>query len=167
MRNAHRGAFERIAELDLSFGQIKTLYTIYSSEQELSLKALAESLEMTFATMSRTVDSLVDRGFIDRTEDPEDRRMKRITLTDAGAQVPAELNRSRLLGIQDLVESITDEEAESLGGALHSLVAAHPEIAAHRPADTPPSTTANTLTTTKDTPTTKDAPTPTTMKEPQ
>ena len=133
MRNSHRGAFETIAALDLSFSQIKTLYAIYSSEQELSLKALAESLGMTVATMSRTVDALVDRGFIDRTEDPEDRRMKRITLTEAGAQVPAELNRSRLLGIQDLAQSVSDQEAHSLGAALRDLVEAHPEIAAHRP----------------------------------
>lgn len=162
MRNAHKGAFETIAELDLSFSQIKTLYTIYSCEDELSLKALAESLGMTFATMSRTVDSLVERGFIDRFEDPEDRRMKRITLTDAGAQVPAELNRSRLLGIQDLVETITDQEAESLGGALRKLVAAHPEIAAHRPAapltPTTPDRPAGAATATS-TPATTDAPT--------
>ena len=68
------------------------------------MKALAESLGVSLPAMSRAVDGLFERGFVGREEDPADRRMKRVRLTDAGRTVPQALNEARLSALQELAE---------------------------------------------------------------
>ncbi len=51
---------------------------------ETSLSGLAAALDLDPSTLSRTVDSLVRAGFVQRAEDAADRRSLRLTLTAAG-----------------------------------------------------------------------------------
>ena len=98
MRSANVGIFETIGELDVSFTQLKALSVLESDGQERSVKGLAEALGVSLPAMSRAVDGLFERGFVRREEDPADRRMKRIGLTDAGRAVPLALGTSAPLG---------------------------------------------------------------------
>ena len=86
--------------------------------------------------MSRAVDGLYERGFVDRYEDREDRRMKRICLTEAGRTVTSTLNEARLIGMQDFLTSLNDEESQALSRALELILADRPEMAALRPSPT-------------------------------
>src|SRR5271165_3469947 len=92
MRTATVGTFNAIAELDLSFTQIKALCALESDSEGCSVKALADSLGVSLPAMSRAVDGLFERGLVGREEDPADRRMKRVRLTTEGQQVPRGLN---------------------------------------------------------------------------
>jgi DNA-binding MarR family transcriptional regulator len=85
--------------------------------------------------MSRAVDGLFERGFVLRDEDPVDRRMKRVRLTDAGRQVPLALNEARLSALQELIGSLGDAEAGALEHALILILEQRAEIAACRPAE--------------------------------
>jgi DNA-binding MarR family transcriptional regulator len=134
MRISNVGTFNAIAELDLSFTQLKVLCRLEMEGQERSVKALAESMGVSLPTMSRAVDGLFERGFVERDEDPLDRRMKRVRLTRAGHTVPRALNDARLTALQDLIGSLDDEEADALERALKLIVENREEIAAHRPA---------------------------------
>lgn len=133
MRSASLRALDAIGELDLSFTQAKTLYAMELTAQEPCLKALAEWMGVSLATMSRTVDGLFERGLLDRAEDPGDRRMKRVRLTEAGRDVTRTLNRSRLRGIEEFVQEMSTDEADALAGVLRGLIEARPEIAERRP----------------------------------
>ncbi|HLM84684.1 MAG TPA: MarR family transcriptional regulator [Solirubrobacteraceae bacterium] len=133
MRTANMGTFNTIAELDLSFTQIKTLCVLEVDGEERSVKALAESLGVSLAAMSRAVDGLFDRGLVGREEDTVDRRMKRVRLTDAGRAVPQALNEARLSALHELMCSLGEEEAQALEGALALILERRPEIAAYRP----------------------------------
>jgi DNA-binding MarR family transcriptional regulator len=135
MRAANMGTFNAIGELDLSFTQIKALCALETDGEERSVKALSESLGVSVATMSRAVDGLFERGLVGREEDPADRRMKRVRLTDAGAAVPRALNEARLSALQELLSSLADEEALALESALALILERHEEIAAYRPTD--------------------------------
>lgn len=135
MRTANMGTFNTIAELDLSFTQIKTLCALETAGEERSVKALAESLEVSLAAMSRAVDGLFERGLVGREEDPTDRRMKRVRLTGAGRAVPQALNDARLSALQELMSSLGDEEAAALEQALELILERRPEIAAYRPTE--------------------------------
>ena len=53
-------------------------------EAEITLKQAAELVHVSLPAASRIVDDLVRRGFVQRREDPADRRMKRVSLTEAG-----------------------------------------------------------------------------------
>jgi DNA-binding MarR family transcriptional regulator len=135
MRTANVGTFNAIAELDLSFTQIKALCALDADGEERSVKALAESLGVSLPAMSRAVDGLFERGLVGRDEDPADRRMKRVRLTDSGRAVPRALNEARLSALEGLMSSLDDEEAAALGGALHLILERRSEIAAYRPAE--------------------------------
>jgi DNA-binding MarR family transcriptional regulator len=133
MRTANIGTFNTIAELDLSFTQIKALCALETDGEERSVKALAESLGVSLPAMSRAVDGLFERGFVRREEDAADRRMKRVGLTDAGHSVPRALNEARLSALQGLMSSLVDEEAAALQHALTLILERRSDIAAYRP----------------------------------
>jgi DNA-binding MarR family transcriptional regulator len=133
MRTANVGTFNAIAELDLSFTQIKALCALEADGEERSVKALADSLGVSLPAMSRAVDGLFERGFVGREEDTEDRRMKRVRLTDAGRTVPRALNEARLSALAELLGSLGDEEATALEHALSLILERRSEIAAYRP----------------------------------
>jgi DNA-binding MarR family transcriptional regulator len=133
MRTANMGTFNAIAELDLSFTQIKALCALEADGEERSVKALAESLGVSLPAMSRAVDGLFERGFVRREEDASDRRMKRVWLTEAGHSVPRALNEGRLSALQELMSSLADEEALALAHALGLILARRDDIAAYRP----------------------------------
>jgi DNA-binding MarR family transcriptional regulator len=133
LRTANVGTFQTIAELDLSFTQIKALCALEVDGQDSSVKALADSLGLSLAAMSRAVDGLFERGLVGREEDPGDRRMKRVGLTDAGREVPLALNEARLSALHGLIDSLADDEAQALGDALALIMRRREEIAAYRP----------------------------------
>jgi MarR family transcriptional regulator for hemolysin len=135
MRRTNVGTFTAIAELDLSLTQFKALCRLDADGEERSVKALAESMGVSMPTMSRAIDGLYERGFVLREEDSEDRRMKRVRLTEAGRSVPVALNEARLSALQELIGSLGDEEAAALERALALILERREDIASHRPAD--------------------------------
>jgi DNA-binding MarR family transcriptional regulator len=134
MRTANVGTFNTIAELDLSFTQLKALLTLEAEGEERSVKALADLLGLSLPAMSRAVDGLFERGLVDRREDPADRRVRQVRLTDAGHEVPRALNEARLSALQELMSSLDDEQAGALQHALQLILSRREEIAAYHPA---------------------------------
>jgi DNA-binding MarR family transcriptional regulator len=134
LRTANVGTFNAIAEMDLSFTQIKALCALEADGEERSVGALATSLGLSVAAMSRAVDGLFERGLVDREEDPDDRRMKRVRLTDAGLAVPRGLSEARLSALSDLMGSLDDEQAGALAHAAALILERREDIAAYRPA---------------------------------
>jgi DNA-binding MarR family transcriptional regulator len=134
MRVTNLQTFGMIAELDLSFTQIKALCALDTEREERSVKALAESMGVSLPAMSRAVDDLYERGFVDRQEDRIDRRMKRVRLTPAGEAMTNSLAAGRLSGIREFLDSLSEEQASALAHALELILAGREDIAALRPA---------------------------------
>jgi DNA-binding MarR family transcriptional regulator len=133
MREATVGTLNTIAELDISFTQLKALCALEGEGEERSVKALAESMKVSLPAMSRAVDGLYERGFVQREEDPADRRMKRVRLTAAGRSVPRALSEARLSALSEFIGSLDVDEADELEHALELIVERREDIAAHRP----------------------------------
>ncbi len=70
-------------ESDLSLSQVNTLFWLYHHSYG-SVNDLAEHLGVTKAAVSQLLDSLLEAELVVRSENPEDRRMKLIALTDKG-----------------------------------------------------------------------------------
>ena len=119
-------------ESELTLTQIKLLHHLEEADRELTLKEAGEFANVSLPAASRTVDDLVRRGFVLRHEDTADRRMKRLTLTDAGRAVSLRLNAARLQGLELFTASLTGSERGALSGALNELLARE-GIAACRP----------------------------------
>jgi DNA-binding MarR family transcriptional regulator len=133
MRRGNVGTFNAIAEMDLSFTQIKALCALDAEARELSVGELAEALGTSLPAMSRAVDGLHERGLVGREEDRTDRRMKRVRLTPAGAKVPAALSEGRLTALAELIDSFEEDEARVLADVLELIVERRPDIALLRP----------------------------------
>jgi DNA-binding MarR family transcriptional regulator len=131
-RHCNADLFEAVGAIELSLTQIKLLYLLDAGAKKLTVKQGAELVHVSLPAASRLVDDLVQRGFLARHEDSEDRRMKRISLTDAGRAVIHRLNAARLTGLNQFVERLTEDERHALKDALAMLLA-HDDIAALRP----------------------------------
>ncbi len=71
----------------LTMQQLKVLAMIALDPSKATGHNLAGQLKVSLASMSGMVDRLVDHGMVERTEDPEDRRVRRLTVTGAGGDV--------------------------------------------------------------------------------
>ncbi len=131
-KHCNADLFEAVGALELTLTQIKLLHHLEDAGCELTLKQGAELVHVSFPAASRTVDDLVRRGFVERHEDTEDRRMKRVSLTDAGHAVIRRLGAARLNGLAQFTETLTDAERRALAGALSKLLARE-DVAACRP----------------------------------
>lgn len=131
-KNCNSDLFEAVGALELTLSQIKLLHHLEDAAHELSLKEGAELVHVSLPAASRMVDDLVRRGFVERHEDAEDRRMKRVQVTEAGRSVIRKLNAARLAGLQQFTDSLTDAERRKLAAALSKLLL-RADVAACRP----------------------------------
>jgi len=121
-KNCNADLFEAVGALELTLTQIKLLHHLEDASRELTLKEAAELVLVSLPAASRTVDDLVRRGFVTRHEDSEDRRMKRVSLTEPGRSVIRRLNAARLSGLEQFTETLTDAERSALAQALLTLL---------------------------------------------
>jgi DNA-binding MarR family transcriptional regulator len=131
-KHCNSDLFEAVGALELTLTQIKLLHHLEEATQPLTLKEGAELVNISLPAASRTVDDLVRRGFAERHEDLEDRRMKRVSLTDEGLAVIRRLNAARLSGLQKFTQELSAAERKSLASALSTLLERE-EIADCRP----------------------------------
>ena len=132
-KHCNSDLFEAVGTLELSLSQIKLLHHLDDAPSELTLKEAAESVHVSLPAASRMVDDLVRRGFVLRNEDAEDRRMKRVRLTDDGGAVIRRLNAARLIGFESFAQTLNHTEHEQLAQALATLLEQRPDLAACRP----------------------------------
>jgi DNA-binding MarR family transcriptional regulator len=121
MRGSSEQMYALIAELDVSITQMKTLHVLTDSDREISVKELSDRLGLSLPGASRIVDALLRRGWVERKEDPDDRRMKRIGITDAGRVVLERIETARLAGLENYAASLTPEQRTRLSSALSDL----------------------------------------------
>jgi DNA-binding MarR family transcriptional regulator len=86
------------------------------------VKGLAESLGLSLASASRAVDGMVRRELLVRAEDDQDRRIRRLSLTEAGQRLSYRILTARLEGLGRFAASLTPEERDSLEAALDLLL---------------------------------------------
>jgi DNA-binding MarR family transcriptional regulator len=121
MKGSSQRLYGLIAELDISITQMKTLHGLDECVDEVSVKDMAERLGLSLPGASRMVDGLLRRGWVERREDPDDRRMKRIGITAEGRKVIERIESARLAGLEDYAASLTPEQRTTLSSALSDL----------------------------------------------
>jgi DNA-binding MarR family transcriptional regulator len=110
-------------EFDISFSQMKALQAMMLAPKAISVKALGEQLGLSLAAMSRAADDLVQRGLVSRTEDPNDRRIKRLCLTDEGRALVQKMRETRMAGFEQFVTTLSPRERTALAKALDTILA--------------------------------------------
>ena len=77
---------ERLVRLGISMAQLNIMYTLQRNG-EMPMSRLAELLNVSLSNATGLVDRMEERGFIERTRVPEDRRIVLVHVTEAGTRM--------------------------------------------------------------------------------
>lgn len=131
LMSSDRGAtLSAIDESGLGLIPAKALFTVSSAPEdskEWSVKGVADHLGVSVPSASRAIDCLVKRKLATRTEDPADRRVRRVALTTAGRELSDSILSTRLHGLEDFASSLDAKERRALQQAFELLLK-RPEV---------------------------------------
>lgn len=118
-------AAESVAEVEaaVTLPQLRVL-VLASTGAPLSVAGVAGSLGVHPSNATRTVDKLVTSGYLDRQEDPSDRRLVRLTLTGAGRALVEAVNEHRRDAISRVLEVMHPPARDELAASLEAFAAA-------------------------------------------
>ncbi len=120
MRRSMRSLVRYSKGMGLSLSQVGALFQIYR-RGSYDVSDIGGELGVTNAAASQLLQQLVERELISRCEDPHDRRIKRILLTEEGRQALQEI-RTRQGWTYDLAQALTAAEQEKVIAALRILI---------------------------------------------
>jgi DNA-binding MarR family transcriptional regulator len=120
MRRSMRNFFLYSRDMGLSMSQIGTLFLIYRRARGVS--DLGDELGITSAAASQMLERLVQQELILRSEDPLDRRVKDIALTDKGRKTLQDSIRARQGWLQELAQTLSRDEKVQIAAALRILI---------------------------------------------
>lgn len=107
----------------ISMPQFFLLMHLHRHEQ-CGISDLSEQMDVTTAAASQLVDKLVQAGLLTRTEDPNDRRAKQVSLTPAGEEMVEKAVTERTRWVDELAVVLSDEEKAKITNALEVLTEA-------------------------------------------
>lgn len=90
-------------------------------EEPKNMTAVARVLMVTTGTLTISVNSLVKKGFVERTRSEEDRRVVLVSLTDKGRRAYVSHQKFHEDMVEAVTSELTEEEQEILGKALNRL----------------------------------------------
>ena len=120
MRRSMRHVLRYSKESGLSMSQIVALFRVHKAQSSVS--DLSEDLGISNAAASQMLERLVQQDLILRSEDPRDRRVKQIVLTEKGCQALRDSIRARQGWLDGLAADLTPEEREKVVAALNILI---------------------------------------------
>ncbi len=105
---------------DLSLSQVNTLMRLYHHGSD-SVHDLADHLGITMAAVSQLLDQLIAAELVSRSENPDDRRMKLLVLTDKGKLLVEKSMNNRHAWLAELSQVLSDSEKAQLLPAIKLL----------------------------------------------
>lgn len=121
MRHSMRNTIRYARESGLSMSHIGAIFHVHRIGS-CGVTEIGEHLGVTSAAASQLLDRLVEQGLVERSEDPEDRRVKRIKLTEKGQLLFEEGVRARQRWLDDLAMTLSDQERDTITSALSTLI---------------------------------------------
>lgn len=87
IRSARQMLNENLRPLNLSSAEGNILLHLLTQGQEMGQEKLVEQLDISKPAVSRALDSLETKGFVTRQQDPQDRRVHQVRLTDQAREI--------------------------------------------------------------------------------
>jgi DNA-binding MarR family transcriptional regulator len=129
MHRSMRGWGHFAKSSGLSMPQFSVLMQLHH-KGACGMSQISERFEVSPAAASQLVDKLVHSGFIQRVEDPSDRRAKLLSLTDKGREFIQQGIEERYRWVEDLAKKLTAEERAQISEALNIMTEAAKELEA-------------------------------------
>ena len=86
------------------------------------MSEVAAKMNVTTGTLTKAIEALEQKGYVNRCRNDRDKRVVRVSLTDSGVWAYEHHARFHSNMIHDIKESLTDQESEILIGTLGKLV---------------------------------------------
>ncbi|HVB64832.1 MAG TPA: MarR family winged helix-turn-helix transcriptional regulator [Nitrolancea sp.] len=118
-------------EMGINFPQLRILFRV-RSRPGIDLRTLAEQMGISASGASQQVDKLVERGFLVREDDPDDRRRLSLELTEHGQQATGEISKATRSYIESALSVLSDEELADFHRLLSRVLASAPGSAMPR-----------------------------------
>jgi len=110
----------RVRDLDLTRSQWWVLTHLFRKDG-ITQSELAESLELEKPSLGRLLDRLEGKGWVRREADPNDRRAKRIFLTEA-ADTPMQVMREIASGVrEDALSGLSNDDRDHFVDTLLTI----------------------------------------------
>ncbi len=91
-------------------------------EEPKSMSEIAKSLNITTGTLTKSVDALVDKKYVERNRSSKDKRVVRLSLTESGVRAFDHHARFHENMIRDIKQEMNEEETRILIATLGKLV---------------------------------------------
>ena len=87
---------------------------VVREHKNCKMSDISAALGVTLANVTTMVDRLLRDGFVERSEDPEDRRIVRIGLTKEGKKLYDDVREAKRRHLTDIFGRITSKDRETL-----------------------------------------------------
>lgn len=121
---SHRLLDRRMTAEGASLARTKLLLYLEGQEGEARAADIAEFFGLAPRTVTEALDALERDGMVRREPDPRDRRVKRLSITEAGMAATAATEPVRLALVEQIFGVLDQGERKRLGAILTKLAAA-------------------------------------------
>ena len=94
--------------------QIRILFYLARKQAGVSVKELAEMLNVTSGAVTQFIDALVEKNLVRRDEDSNDRRLLRVKLTRSAINNLGEFKLNYFARVSRTFDALSDEEISTL-----------------------------------------------------
>jgi DNA-binding MarR family transcriptional regulator len=115
--------FDAWMDLSITTAQLRSLFFI-ENEGVTNFTKLAAALGVTSSNVTGIVDRLVEQELVSRSENPEDRRVLLLSVTEKGKTLLNSLRESRIRQMSEVLTPLSAEELSILARAFTILVEA-------------------------------------------
>jgi DNA-binding MarR family transcriptional regulator len=120
---------------ELPLSQLRVCMILQNGPRSLS--ALSEELGISVSAVTQLTDRLERAGFVERTAEEEDRRMKRVAMTAQGDALMKARRRTRVQRAENALAGMAPEERTVVLNALELLLASAQATAPHNNIEDP------------------------------
>ena len=121
-----------VSRREVTVAQSHTLLAL-PAQGAVSMHELSSAMNLAGSTMTRVVDQLVLKGLAERAPDEEDRRIVRVTLSERGRDVRAEVERDFHAVSALVAEQVEEKDREPFLRALGAVTKAMSDQCCWRP----------------------------------
>jgi len=115
--------WKQALELDLNYSQAQILFHVARNPGAL-VSDTARAFAITLPAVTQVVDRLESKGFLERADDPRDRRQVRLHLTRQGERLARELEELQVKGLAQVLKRLTPGDRKDVVRGIERLVAA-------------------------------------------
>ena len=118
--------WQRASELDLTYAQSQVLFHV-ADHPGCHMGDVAKAFGVTLPAVTHIVDRLEEKQFLQRTDDPADRRVYLLELTRTGRTLVEELHGLQMRGVEAVLRRMRADDRQRVIKGLEALVDAAAE----------------------------------------